>query len=104
MRSLLRDSAPSPVPKPTFYTVPAGAQSTKCRGATCDATIYFIRSPKTGRPLPVHCDVEGGERPSDTADPSQLDMLAGEAAVHHGRGVSHFADCPDVEQFTRGAR
>jgi hypothetical protein len=67
--------------------------------------VYFVSNPKTGRMLPVHADVEGGKRPSETKDVGQLDMLSGgEASVYPGRGISHFQDCPDVDQFTRGAR
>lgn len=84
----------------TYYDVPPGTPASRCRGETCQATIYFITNPKTGRMVPIDCDVPGGERPSDTNDPSQLDMLAGAAAVHPGRGVSHFQTCPDVELFT----
>lgn len=111
MTTRLHDAAPSQPPKPkgTFYTVPAGTRPSKCKGAamggTCTATIYFITNPNTGRPMPVSCDVEGGVRPSESADASQLDMLAGGVAdVRDGRGVSHFTDCPDADDFSRGAR
>lgn len=89
---------------PQFYTVPAGTPSTRCKGPTCQATIFFITSPRSGRPLPIHCDVDGGRRPSMTNDRSQLDAFDGGAEIHDGRGVSHFADCPDAEPFQRSER
>lgn len=90
----------------TWYAVPAGTQPTKCRGQSCQATIYFAPNPATGRVTPIDCDVPGGTRPSDTNDRSQLDMLSGgDADVHDGRGVSHFLTCADADQFSRrGAR
>src|SRR4051812_48023858 len=85
----------------TYYDVPAGTRASKCRGPSCGKTVYFITNPTTGRMVPVDCDVPGGERPSDTNDESQFDMLAGGLAnVHNGRGVSHFATCRDVDMFT----
>jgi hypothetical protein len=86
-----------------FYPVPAGTPAARCKGPTCGATIYFITSPKSGRPLPIHCDVDGGRRPSMTNDPTQSDLFdpAG-AEVHDGKGVSHFTDCVDVDLFSRG--
>ena len=89
----------------TYYDVPPGTPASRCRGEACQATIYFITNPKTGRMVPIDCDVPGGVRPSDTNDPSQLDAFAGSASVHAGRGVSHFTTCCDVDMFTkRGAR
>jgi len=89
-----------------WYEVPAGARASQCRGQTCHATIYWVRNPATGRMLPVDCDVEGGNPPSDTDDASQVDAFApnGLASVYVGRGVSHFETCADVAQFTSGGK
>lgn len=87
-----------------FYTVPAGSQSTLCRGETCGKRIWFIRTPN-GKALPVDCDCEGGKRPSDTNDPGQIDLLTGGgASVYDGLGCSHFLTCSDADTFSRGAR
>jgi hypothetical protein len=96
-----------PVPAhATFIVVPAGTPASTCRGPSCQKRIYFARNPRTGSPTPVDCNVEGGETPSETKDASQLDMLAGAAGVHDGRGISHFFTCVDAEMFSRhkGAR
>jgi hypothetical protein len=87
-----------------FFVVAAGSSSAKCKGETCGATIYFVRNPVTGRPVPVSCDVEGGRRPSESKDVGQLDAFGGEADVHDGRGLSHFLDCPDADDFSRSPR
>lgn len=76
-----------------FITVPAGSRPTRCRGASCGATIYYVERPKMrkGQPvpgqtarIPVHCDVPGGATPDSLSE---------------GRGVSHFTDCPDASRF-----
>lgn len=88
-----------------WYTVPAGARPSHCRGTSCNALIWWATNPATGRAVPIDCDVEGGKRPSESKDAGQLDMLSGgEAAVYDGRGVSHFTTCNDADQFSRGAR
>lgn len=76
---------------PHFFDVPAGTPSVPCTGRHCDARIYKVFSPGTGTSNPIRCDVVGGELP--TAD-------------RPGRGLSHFADCPDAAQFRtpRGVR
>lgn len=89
---------------PKFFSVPPGTPSAQCRGATCNKRIYWVTNPETGRMLPVDCDCEGGEAPSDTNDPAQLDAFTGRASVHPGRGVSHFTTCSDAAQFTRGGQ
>lgn len=87
-----------------LFTVPAGTPAGKCRGPSCGAVIYWIRV--NGVPMPVDCDaadVKGCKRPSMTKDTAQGDMFAssGTAAVYDGKGVSHFATCPDAEMFRR---
>lgn len=98
--------APVPI-HATFFDVPAGTPPATCKGAamggTCTARIYYIENPRTGARTPIDCNVEGGEIPSETNDPSQLDMLAGDTAnVHDGRGISHFFTCSDADMFTKG--
>jgi hypothetical protein len=102
MPTAVKAKVPSNV---TFLTVPAGTRPTHCRGQSCNALIYFVVNPKTGRPTPVDCDVEGGKRPSESKELGQLDMLTGgEAEVYDGRGCSHFLTCSDADQFSGGAR
>jgi hypothetical protein len=87
-----------------LFTVPAGTPAGKCRGPSCGAVIYWIRI--NGVPMPVDCEpgnVTGCRRPSETKDTSQRDMFSsnGTAAVYDGKGISHFANCPDAELFRR---
>jgi hypothetical protein len=89
---------------PKLFAVPAGSKSTRCNGATCTAEIYFVRNDRTGRMMPVHCDVEGGRRPSEKVDPAQLDAFGASAQERDGVGVSHFTDCPDANQFSGQSR
>lgn len=86
------------VAAPTFYTVPAGTRSSQCKGSTCRAVIYWIRV--DGRPIPIDCDVAGGEAPSATKpDPRQLDAFSTDMRSWDGRGVRHHTTCPDVDEF-----
>jgi len=85
-----------------FYVVPAGTPKSQCNGETCHAVIYWITNPRTGRPMPIDCDVEGGEEPSELHDPKQIDAFSQSTLSNRdGRGVSHFTTCPDVGQFSR---
>ena len=86
--------------KPTSFDVPAGSRPSQCNGPSCRATIYWITNPVTGRMMPVSCDVEGGETPSETTDRRQADLFCADVAIHDGRGVSHFTTCPDAEFFS----
>lgn len=94
----------APVSLPRLYTVPAGTKASVCNGPTCGARIWWITNPGTGRPLPIECDVVGGRRPSDTNDPTQIDVFAGNASVHDGCGVNHCLVCPDAAHFSGGSR
>lgn len=82
--------------KVQWITIPAGSSPSVCRGPTCGATIYWARS--GFGPIPVDCDVDGGQRPSETA---QMDVFGDPVDVHGGRGVSHFATCPDADLFRK---
>ena len=88
--------------EPEFLVVPAGTKPTECRGPTCGAVIYFITHPKTGRPHPVDCDVDGGEAPSAHKDSRQLGMFDDIGPPRDGRGVTHFTTCLDAAAFRRG--
>lgn len=74
-----------------WFTVPAGTPSAECRG--CRQTVYWIIT-EAGRRMPVNCDVPGGLRPV---------RFGGAAERDNGRGLSHFADCPQAARFRQGA-
>lgn len=86
---------------PVWYEVPAGSKPTQCRGEDCKAEMYWVRV--GGRAIPVDCDVEGGNEPSETSDETQGDLLTGSglAPVYAGRGVNHFTTCPNANDFHR---
>ena len=69
-----------------WLDVPKGTRASQCGGPTCKAVVFWISHPSTGRAHPVDCDVDGG------AEPTARDA---------GRGVSHFATCPDAALFRR---
>lgn len=83
--------------------VPAGASSGTCRSRRCMKKIYWVKLGRAGRMHPVDCDVPGGEAPSAaTKDPAQTGLFDDPGMVesaHDGRGVSHFATCPDAGHF-----
>lgn len=85
-----------------FYGVPAGTPASTCKVEGCGKRIYWITTPYGSR-VPVDCDGEGGRRPSETNDRVQLDVFAGTAEVHNGRGKSHLRECrPTIgEQFPK---
>jgi hypothetical protein len=87
---------------PRLYVVPAGSRKGVCSGIHCGAPIYWIKSPNSGRPMPISVDVEGGRVPSERADPRQLDAFSQGKGNVDGRGVSHFTVCPDADRFSRG--
>jgi len=68
---------------PVILEVPAGTPARTCNGRTCNAQIYFVQK------APIHCDVEGGVRPT---------------ATEKGRGVNHFGTCPDAAYFHRSKK
>lgn len=73
-----------------MFTVPAGAQPVPCR--RCPQLVYFVRT-TAGKQMPVRVDVEGGVAP-------------GTGPTDHGRGTSHFIDCPGADELRnpRGKR
>lgn len=72
------------------FTVPAGSPSSRCNGPDCDARVFWVvtnpKPPKKARRMLVDCSVPGGREPT---------------ATEPGEGVSHFATCPNADQFRR---
>lgn len=96
-------------PNATWFAVPAGTSASHCRGeargGSCSATIYFAQNPKTGKNVPIDCDVPDGKRPGPAVDPAQGDVFSGPAGEpQHGRGVSHYLTCADADFFAKGSR
>ena len=72
---------------PYFIAIPAGTPPSKCRG--CEMVIYFCTHPRTSRVHPVSVAHEDAVLPTVTTA---------------GRGISHFADCPEAERFRTRAK
>lgn len=70
-----------------WVVIPAGTKGSRCKGATCGKTIFFTEHPKSGKIHPYFCDMAEGKRPTETEP---------------GRGVTHYADCVDVDRFRKG--
>lgn len=68
---------------PTFFVVPRDTETSTCRG--CSQVVYWITTAK-GKKMPVDTRVDGGLEPLRDRD---------------GRGLSHFATCPNAEHFRR---
>ena len=86
--------------QPKLYAIPAGTKSSICNGPHCGATIYFVMNPRSGRPMPLSCDVEGGRPPGAKIDPAQADIFGAATDARDGRGALHFTNCPDAESFS----
>jgi hypothetical protein len=67
-----------------MVTVPAGTPTAQCR--SCHLPIYWVKSEKSGKSVPVSCNGEGHVAPS---------------ASHDGFGVNHFVDCETRDQHRR---
>lgn len=67
---------------PMFFEVAAGTKPERCR--YCRKTIFWIRTPQTGKPCPIDCDAEDCLRP----DSIHVDE------PRPGRGINHFITCP----------
>ena len=91
-----------------LITVPAGSKPVPCTGmqlgGSCHRLIFWSIDPRTGRRMPVDCDVPGGKRPSESRDRSQLDLLSGAVEVWDGRGVPHKQTCPDWDRIVADYR
>lgn len=68
---------------PRFWIVPAGTKMAQCRA--CERIICFITTAK-GKLMPVDCDVDEGQRPTDLTP---------------GLGVVHFATCSSPNFFRK---
>lgn len=73
---------------PQFYTVPKGTQPAECKSSGCRKAVFFIVTQRGSR-MPVDCDVEGGQEPTEEGD---------------GWGVSHFTTCADPNRFSKHTR
>lgn len=66
--------------------VPMGTPVSLCRGPDCSAEIYWVRTQRN-KLLPVDCAADhGGVAPTNSAS---------------GRGVAHFAVCPNADGFRK---
>lgn len=83
--------------EPQFVIVPAGARPAHC--SSCGAEIYWVITGK-GRRMPVDCNVPGGQVPfGRTAIGAE--QLDGPDAILDGKGISHFATCPQAAQHRK---
>lgn len=72
-----------------WYSIPAGSKPTRCRSSTCGAMIYFVESLTSGKKVPVSVEPDGAFDPTSTEP---------------GRGISHYQDCPDVDEIIAARR
>jgi hypothetical protein len=72
---------------PLLIPIPAGSRPRPCRGETCTMRIYDAPHPKSGRMHPV------------SVDPVKDPRCCHPTSATEGRGISHFAVCPDAESF-----
>lgn len=69
---------------PLYFDVPAGTEVSRCK--YCKRVVFWIKTPQTGSPCPIDCDVDELEcwRPD----------AARVANPRPGRGINHFVTCP----------
>lgn len=84
-------------PAPLFL-IPLGTAPARCR--SCGAVVYFIRTPR-GKLMPVSIDAEGCRAP-DTFPEGQRNLFGGVDSPAPGRGVSHFSNCPQADDWRSG--
>ena len=82
---------------PIFFSVPAATPQAECR--SCRAPIYWIIT-GAGHRMPIDCAVEGGSPPTDGRSVTGDQYLP----ALPGRGVSHFATCPNAAQHRQPRR
>lgn len=83
--------SPEPVKGP-WFDVPAGTPPAECK--SCHAEVYWIVT-AAGKRMPVDVEVEGGRSP--------FKGVPGDGE-QDGRGISHFATCPDRDKWRTGGR
>lgn len=71
----------------SFIPIPARTPESFCR--SCGQMIYWAPHPSTGKRHPVSIKHDEAEVPTP---------------FHEGKGISHFADCPDAEQHRRARK
>ena len=77
----------SVVVKGPWFDVPAGTAPAECR--SCHAEVFWIVT-KSGKRMPIDCSVVGGREPwKGVPGDGELD----------GRGISHFAACPQANSW-----
>jgi hypothetical protein len=72
------------MPEKKMIVIPARTSKSKCR--SCGQLIYWAPHPASGRAHPVSVDDD------DAVEPTGL---------LEGKGISHFADCPNADQHRR---
>ena len=91
------------MPPNGYVTVLAGTKPQQCSGlalgGSCCRMIFWSVDPRTGRRMPVDCDVPGGRRPSEATNRNQLDLLSGAVEVWDGVGQPHKRTCPDWDRI-----
>lgn len=85
-----------------WFIVPAGSRSSSCRGPNCHVLIHWMKHPRTGKPHPIDCTVEGGLQPSVHAGEALPSLFGDQIPAQDGRGVSHFDTCVDARRFRDG--
>ncbi|RYE93956.1 MAG: hypothetical protein EOO75_03180 [Myxococcales bacterium] len=87
--------------QPHHYRIPAATLASPCRG--CGESIYFVTDPDTRRPHPVSVAPRGCHAPE--REVCERDERTGVeytvSPAREGRGVSHFANCPDADRFRK---
>lgn len=78
--------------KGPWFDVPAGTLESRCR--SCRRVVFWIVT-DAGKRMPVDCDVAGG------MPPAAADRGALPSSLAAGRGVSHFATCPQAGTWRR---
>lgn len=95
-----KDESAAPKP-PALWDIPVHTPSRTCRAITCQARVYDVANPKTGKTMPLAVapsyvynghTVTTGAYPPDPALPKV------------GRGYSHFIDCTRSADFSNRKR
>ena len=71
---------------PQLFVIPPATPAARCR--SCNAVVYWVRTP-AGRPMPVSVNTDVA---AECVEPTMTTV---------GRGISHFADCPNASQHRK---